>query len=86
MLVNSRCNQCQQGQCGRCPAEILVGKGFIRNAGDHCACANEGHHKPQSKKEPPKIKSMLGRRTVEDEPAITRKVESNTDDDYIEVD
>ena len=55
-LVNSTCNQCQQGRHDNCPAEIP----FITNPGDHCACAADKHMKiPQNKTERPIIKSML---------------------------
>ncbi len=55
-LVNSTCNQCQQGRHGNCPAEIP----FIDNPGDHCACAADKHAKiPKNEKEAPKIKSMF---------------------------
>jgi len=64
-LVTSSCNQCEQNNHISCPAEKLASGGFVNNAGDHCLCAYEGHQSEQTKKEIPKIKSMLGRQKQE---------------------
>lgn len=70
-LVTTTCNQCQQGKHDNCPAEIS----FISNPGDHCACAADGHKKiPQSDKESPKIKSMLGRQKQERDVPVDKNI------------
>jgi len=73
-LVTTSCNQCEQNNHSGCPAEKLFSGGFVRKAGDHCSCAYEGHQSEQTKKEMPKIKSMLGRQKVERDVPVDKKI------------
>ena len=75
-LVTTACNQCDQNNHSGCAAENLQRRGFIDDAGDHCKCAYDEHTKtPQTTREAPKIKSMLGRQDKErDIPSDTREV------------
>lgn len=73
-LVTTSCNQCQQNNHNGCPADNLASRGFVRDAGDHCACANEGHESEQTTKEIPKIKSMLGRQKEERDVPVDKKI------------
>lgn len=75
LLVNTTCNQCEQNNHTGCPASNLESRGFVRNAGDHCKCAAQGHKTPQTDKEIPKIKSMLGRQKEERDIPVERKIE-----------
>jgi len=52
----------------------LVLKKFVRNAGDHCYCAYEGHLSPQTNKEPPKVKAMFSKTKKEDEPVVENRI------------
>lgn len=74
-LVDTTCNQCEQNNHFGCPASKLESSGFVNNAGDHCKCAADGHQSPQTNKEIPKIKSMLGRQKQERDVPVSRKVE-----------
>lgn len=80
-LVTTSCNQCEQNNHTRCPAENLVRQGFINNAGDHCYCAYQDHPTPQSTVQQPKIKSMLGKQNTERDIATNRVVENEVEDD-----
>lgn len=73
-LVTTSCNQCDQNNHTGCPAEKLHQAGFVRNAGDHCSCASEGHLSEQTTKESPKITSMLGRQKEERDIPIDKKI------------
>jgi len=73
-VVTTSCNQCEQNNHTGCPAEKLFIGGFVRNAGDHCFCAYEGHQSEQTKKEIPKIKSMLGRQKEERDVPVAKKI------------
>jgi len=85
-IVTTTCNQCEQGEHLRCPAAKMFAGGFTDNPGDHCACAAEKHTKiPQSNKESPKLKSMLGKQNeVRDIPKDTREVVEEQEADSIE--
>ncbi len=78
-IVTTMCNQCEQNDHTRCPAESLVRQGFIENAGDHCFCAYDGHKTPQTTKESPVIKSMLGKQKEERDVATNRVVQEEVD-------
>ena len=80
-LVTTMCNQCEQNDHNRCPAEALVRQGFISNAGDHCQCAYDGHKTPQTKKEAPRIKSMLGKQKQERDVAVDKVVKEEAEVD-----
>ena len=82
-LVTTVCNQCEQNDHNRCPAEALVRAGFIENAGDHCQCAYDGHKTPQTEKEAPRIKSMLGKQKEERDAAVNRNI---VEENEVEVD
>ena len=53
------CNPCEYGKCGSCVAENLATRGTIRNAGDHCGCAERGHKNEDTVTNRPKVKSMF---------------------------
>lgn len=80
-IVTTTCNQCDQHDHSRCPAESLARSGFIENAGDHCQCAYDGHKTPQTKKEAPRIKSMLGAQKEERDVTVDKVVKIESDDD-----
>lgn len=73
-LVSTSCNQCDQNNHHGCPAENLASRGFLRDAGDHCLCAYNGHESEQTTKEIPKIKSMLGRQKEERDISVDKKI------------
>jgi len=86
-LVTSSCNQCEQNAHTRCPAESLARQGFIENPGDHCFCASQNHPTPQTEKEVPRIKSMLGKQKEErDIPESNREITEEKEADSIESD
>ena len=80
-LVTTTCNQCDQNDHNRCPAEALARKGFVNNAGDHCFCAYEGHKTPQTNKTAPVIKSMLGPQKTERDVAVDKVTQNEVDND-----
>jgi len=80
-LVTTACNQCEQNSHTRCPAENLARWGFISNAGDHCYCASKGHPTPESTKEIPRIKSMLGKQDEERDIATNTVVQEEVEVD-----
>lgn len=81
-LVTTICNQCETGEHHRCPAQKMFDGGFTDNPGDHCACAAEKHTKiPQSNKESPKLKSMLGAQNKERDVATNTVVTEEVEDD-----
>ncbi len=73
-LVTTICNQCDRNNHLGCPAEKLFNIGFMKNPGEHCACANEGHKSKQTTKEFPKFKSMLERQKKERDVPVDRNV------------
>ena len=54
------CNPCDNGKCGSCVAERLVQMNFIRDASNHCGCAEKGH-KNEEVLNRPKVKSMFSK-------------------------
>ncbi len=73
-LVTTTCNQCEQNNHLGCPASKLESSGFLNNAGDHCKCAADGHQSPQSDREIPKLKSMLGRQKEPRDEPVDREI------------
>lgn len=73
-LVTTSCNQCDQNNHAGCPAEKLASREFLRDAGDHCLCAYNGHESEQTTKVIPKIKSMLGRQKEERDISVDKKI------------
>lgn len=69
------CNACDNGKCGSCVAQALQTKGYIRNAADHCGCAENGHSNDEVLDERPKVKSMLSKNQKEEEPKEKEIVE-----------
>lgn len=53
------CNACDNGKCGSCVSESLVSRGYIRNAHDHCGCAENGHKNKEVVTNRPKVKGMF---------------------------
>lgn len=62
------CNSCDNGGCGSCVADRLERDGWIKNAGDHCGCAEKGHKENIVKLNRPKVKSMFSKTKEETEP------------------
>ena len=55
------CNSCDNGKCGSCVADSLVTRGYIRNASDHCGCAERGHKNKEVEVDRPGVKSMFSK-------------------------
>jgi len=85
-LVTTTCNQCEQNRHTQCPAENLVRRDLIRNAGDHCYCASQGHTTPETNREQPKIKTMLGKQDKERDVPVDHQVVVEQEADSVEGD
>lgn len=69
------CNPCENEKCGSCVADKLVGMGFIKDAGDHCGCAERGHKNEEKVIDRPKVKSMFTKtKKEEDEPVAENRI------------
>jgi len=85
-IVTTNCNQCEQNRHTRCAAEKMFAGGFTDNPGDHCHCAFEGHKTPETKRELPKLKSMLGKQNKERDIPVDRELVEEQEADSIEGD
>ena len=70
------CNSCEAGNCGSCIADRLERDGYLRNAKDHCGCAEFGHKNTITSNRP-KVKSMLGMQKNE------RDIATNTNESEV---
>lgn len=62
------CNSCDNGKCGSCVAESLERKGYIRRAGDHCGCSENGHKNENLEIDRPNVMGMFSKQKEETEP------------------
>jgi len=67
------CNPCENEKCGSCVAEKLETQGHIRNAKDHCGCAERGHKNTVTSKLP-KVKSMFSKQKQERDIPVDKKI------------
>jgi len=77
MTIGIPCNPCTNGTCGNCVGVKLESSGFIRDAKDHCSCANNGHSNQKVRDMP--NTTMLGSKK-DTEPAHLKEAQGNFDD------
>ena len=83
-IVSTTCNQCERNDHDRCPAEVLAKENFIKNPGDHCLCAFEGHKTPQTTRITPIVKSMFSKQSEERDVATNTNVQEKFEEDEID--
>ncbi len=79
MTIGIPCNPCSNGFCGNCVGDKLQKMGFVRNASDHCSCADKGHTNVITKDLPNKTVFSKKKDT---EPSHSREIQADTDDDF----
>lgn len=84
--IQTSCNPCESGNCGRCVADSLQRKNFIRDPKNHCKCCGDSHNITQypNRNEGIKHKTLLGSKGPEDTSGPKWKIITNTDSEFTE--